>query len=188
MGARIGASTVPLPCALKEIPLILPRVLMFNPLFHPAVGGAERQTEQLTAALIGRGISAEVLTIRMEPQWSLNETRPGGVRVRRIPFNDLCRKFPRLRGLGVLNTLLLGRQIVREVQASAHRFDIVHAFNASHPSTAFAVHAARSAKLATIVRGVSTRDWFDLNVLEREPIWGRMTRRWLLKDVDCWIA
>jgi L-malate glycosyltransferase len=161
---------------------------MFNPLFRPVVGGAERQMERLAVALTRLGASVRVLTVRMEPQWPVEEATADGVRVRRIPFDDICRKFPRARGLGPLNSLLLKRSITKEITAVADGFDVLHAFNASQPSTAFAVRAARAARLTTLVRAINTGQWFDLAVLRAQPLWGSIAKRWFLGNTDCWIA
>src|SRR2546430_10318203 len=92
-----------------------PRVLMFCTEYPPLVGGAELQVQSLASALHEAGVSVEVLTIRYEPNWPEIERSPKGFTVRRIPYNNLCRRFPRVRGLGTVNAALLGLQISRAI-------------------------------------------------------------------------
>lgn len=163
---------------------------MYCPLFYPAIGGAERQAELLTASLIAQGIKAEVLTYQHEPTWPLMELLPGGIAVRRIPILDLNRAFPRVRklGLGLTTKMLTYLRTAMALRSIAGGFDVLHAQNASSSLTAFAVRVARRLGLRTVVTAVSIRDLFDFSVLVRESKWGTTAVRWLRADVDRWIA
>ena len=70
------------------------------------MGGAELQAQSLASALHEAGVPVEVLTVRYERDWPELEQSPTGVTIHRIPFDDLCRRFPKIRGLGVVNTAL----------------------------------------------------------------------------------
>jgi glycosyltransferase involved in cell wall biosynthesis len=62
----------------------LTRVLFLTESFHPVLGGGEAHVRQLATYLVGRGLSATVMTRRSGPDWPLEETLEG-VRVVRLP-------------------------------------------------------------------------------------------------------
>jgi glycosyltransferase involved in cell wall biosynthesis len=130
----------------------------------------------------------EVLTVRYEADWPEIERSPTGLTIRRIPFDDLCRRFPKIRGLGVVNTLFLGLRISRAVEGLANNFDVLHTHNVSGPMSAFAVRSASRAGLRTLAKVVNIGPQFDLRVLDNYFLWGRIARRWLKRDVTRWQA
>jgi glycosyltransferase involved in cell wall biosynthesis len=163
------------------------RVLMFCPRFHPAVGGAERQADLVAATLQALGARVEILTPGTDGRWPLTDVSPRGVSVHRYDLPDLRRLAPRLR-LGPLNTLAIGLRTVRAVAARTRSADVLHVHNVSAPMAAFAVRAARRRGLGTLAKVANSRAWFDLSVLRRQPIWGAVLRRSLLREVDRWQA
>lgn len=165
-----------------------PRVLMFCTRYPPLVGGAELQAQSLASAIHESGAPVEVLTVGYERDWPEVERSLNGLTVHRIPYNDLCRRFPYVRGLGMVNTALLGFQISRAITRAAHRFDVLHAHNLSGPMTAFALRSARRAGLGTLAKISSTGDLFDLRTLDHYFLWGKIARHWLRRDVMRWQA
>jgi glycosyltransferase involved in cell wall biosynthesis len=164
------------------------RVLMFAPIFHPAIGGAERQVRLLSETLLRLGLTVEVLTIQYDAKWPTIEQLEGGVRVSRIPFHDLCRRHPHVRGLGALNNAWIGYRIARAIRGVADRFDVVHTRNVSTSWAAFALWSAQRCGLRTVAAGVNTGPWFDLALLRREAVWGPIARHWVSRNVDRWQA
>lgn len=161
---------------------------MFAPLFHPAVGGAERQVQLISETLLGLGLAVEALTLKYEAGWSTIECLESGLRVSRIPFNDLCRRYPYVRGLGIVNSAWIGFRIMRAIRMVAHKFDVLHTRNVSTSMAAFALRAGHRCGLKTVASGVNTGPWFDLTLLRQEPVWGPIARRWVTRHVDRWQA
>src|SRR5438105_3141829 len=100
------------------------RVLMFCSQFWPLIGGAERQAQKLAMALIKKGCHVEVLTPQFDKTWPLEETIDG-LKINRFPFVDLTKLFKGVRGLGVLNTLLMGTQVRRALRRHILKFDVL---------------------------------------------------------------
>jgi glycosyltransferase involved in cell wall biosynthesis len=165
-----------------------PRVLMFAPVFHPAIGGAERQVRLLGETLLRLGVTVEVLTVKYDAESPTTERLESGLRVSRIPFHDLCRRHPHVRGLGPLNNTWIGYRIARAIRRVADRFDVLHTRNVSTSWAAFALWSARRCGLGTVAAGVNTGPWFDLALLRREPLWGTIAQHWVSRNVDRWQA
>lgn len=165
-----------------------PRTLMFCSRFPPLIGGAELQAESLACALQESGAPVEVLTIQYEADWPQVEQSPAGFTIRRIRFDDLCRRFPNFRGLGIANTALLGLRVSRAVETMANRFDVLHVHNVSGPMSAFAIRAASRYSLASLAKVVNIGHRFDLRVLDGYFFWGRVARHWLKRDTAGWQA
>jgi Glycosyl transferase 4-like domain len=68
-------------------------VLMFCRQFRPIIGGAERETEKLGAALVEAGCRVKVLTPRFDPD-SPDMEKLDGLTVERFPLSDLSRRYP----------------------------------------------------------------------------------------------
>jgi glycosyltransferase involved in cell wall biosynthesis len=168
--------------------IVRPRVLMFAPIFHPAIGGAERQVQLVSETLLRLGLTVEVLTVQYDRAWPTTEQLQSGLGIKRIPFYDLCRRYPHMRGLGPLNSTWIGFRIARAIREVADRFDVLHTRNVSTSWAAFALWSAQRCGLGTVAAGVNTGPWFDLTLLRREPVWGPIARRWVSRHVNRWQA
>jgi glycosyltransferase involved in cell wall biosynthesis len=160
---------------------------MFNTQFHPIVGGAERQLELLCRALDEARVRVTVLTFQQERSWPLREQRSGFEIVRIPHLASLRGRWDDPRASRV-QALLQGARLAGAVARLAPRFDVLHAHNASTPYTAVAVRVARALGLGTVVKAVNSGEWFDLTRLEADSAHGPRARRWLLADVERWIA
>lgn len=164
----------------------LPRVMMFCSRFWPLVGGAERQAQKLAMALIRKGCHVEVLTPQLDKTWPLLDTLDG-LKINRFPLVDLTKFLKGVRGLGVLNTLLMGAQVRRAVRRHIMEFDVLQSHIAWVMAT-YAIdvaHAEQKKVICTIASGGST---FDL-ILERKTshLGPRLTNT-LIRTMDRWVA
>jgi glycosyltransferase involved in cell wall biosynthesis len=163
------------------------RILMFNTQFHPMVGGAERQMDLLARTIAETGVRLVVLTFRWERSWPLREER-SGFEIVRIPHRSPVEgRSPDPRRLR-LQALRQGARVATAVARLAPGFDVLHAHNASTPHTALAVRVARAFGLGTLVKATSSGAEFDLARLAAESAHGPRARRWLVADVDRWVA
>jgi glycosyltransferase involved in cell wall biosynthesis len=166
--------------------MTLPRVLMFSETFHPRVGGAERQAAKLARELIRQGCRVEMLTPQHEPEWPLRE-EVEGVPVNRFRCLNLTKGLPRLRGLGVPNTLFMDVQTRRAVTRLIGGFDILHAHIAA-PLVASAMAAAQAAGRPVICKVASGGDTSDLRMLSRTSLLGPSLAQRLVSRMDRWVA
>ena len=164
-----------------------PRVLMLVPNFgpdRPLVGGAERQAEKLSLALLERGCRVEAVTPRDDPRWPEREVI-GGLPVHRYSISDLSRMLP--RGAGIPNTLLRRWQTHRGVRAQLGRFDLLHCHMAS-PLTAFAVDVAARMGKPVVCKVACGGRLFDLLTTAETTRGARLLSRNMVRKVTRWIA
>lgn len=164
----------------------MPSVLMFCPQFRPIVGGAERQAEKLSRALVKRGVQVTVLTPQLTPDAPEHE-QDSGVTIHRFPLFDLCKRFPGIRGLGPLNLLLIGWQTKKAISKYLQRIDIVHAHIAS-PLTAFAMQAAGRNKIPVVCKVAMTGEKSDLGELSYIGFGGSRLAYSMIRGLDRWVA
>lgn len=158
---------------------------MFCPQFRPVVGGAERQAEKLSAALVQKGCRVSVLTPRLDsasPEFELQE----GVLIHRFKLYDLS-KAAGVRGLGPLNLLLLRYQTKKAVQRFAAGHDVLHANIVSNLS-AFAVEAAHAAGLPTLCKIAMGGARNDFTELYRLGLGADLIARSIRRNLDGYIA
>lgn len=162
------------------------RVLMFCPQFRPIVGGAERQAEKLSRALVRRGIEVKVVTPMLTPN-VVDCEECDGLRIYRFPLFDLCRRFPGIRNVGPVNLLLIRSQVFAAMSKHLGGVDLVHLHIAA-PLTAFAMQAARSVRVPTICKVATAGDKTDLGELSQIGFGGGILRRSMVRHLDRWIA
>lgn len=164
----------------------LPRVLMFCGQFWPRIGGAERQALGLSRALMRRGCQVEVLTPQLDNSWPLRDEIEG-ININRFPFVDLTKRLRGVRGLGLLNTLVMGMQVRQAVGRHINQFDILHA-HIAWPMVAYAGKAAQVRHKKIICKVAAGGRAFDLDTLRQTSPLGSTLARSLLVMVDAWIA
>lgn len=162
------------------------RVLMFCPQFAPAVGGAERQAEKLSAALLELGVDVQVLTPRLD-QTSLALESRAGVEVRRFKLSDLSRLFPGVRGIGVLNAPWIAVQIGWQVWRAARSVDVVHC-HIGGLQTVAAAFAARLRGKPVICKAAMADERSDLGEVARTGVTGRIVARLGTRAFTRWVA
>lgn len=102
------------------------RVVMVSAGWRPALGGAERQAEELSRALVARGHRVFALTRRLPGTEPVEED--GGLTVRRLPS----------LGTGTLDSLLFLVEAFGWLFLHRHEYDAVHAHLAGSPALAAA--------------------------------------------------
>jgi len=165
---------------------VSPRVLFFCSQFHPTVGGAERQAEQLARALRRRGVEVEVLTPRRDPALPLRE-EIGGLPVHRYPIRDWSRRLGGVPGIGVPNLLGLRRATIRAAGSLLPRFDLVHAHVGSALAS-FASEAAARGGRPFLCKLANGGPRFDLLRLRRGSLLGPLLARGLVARTDLFLA
>lgn len=165
----------------------MPRsVLMFCSQFRPVVGGAERQAEKLSIALAAQGCRVKILTPRLDSS-SASIEMAEGVEIERFPLFDLKEKFPKLRGAGPLNLLLLKAQISKIIKKEVRNFDVVHTHIAS-PLTAFAMEAAIDLGKPVLCKVAMTGTEDDLDRVRSIGLGGKRIANRLKKMMTRWVA
>ena len=162
-----------------------PRVLMFCNQFRPIVGGAERQAERLSRALLERGAHVVVLTPQLDPAWPEREVFDG-LEVRRFPLPDLPKRFG-IRGLGPANLVLQRVWTRRALRQHVGEFDLVHAHLASNlvADIIAPAHAAGKPVLCKVACG---GERFDFDKIRGTSLFGGFLVQQLKAGIDCWIA
>ncbi len=161
-------------------------VLMFSPQFRPIVGGAERQAEKLARTLVRKGTRVTVLTPRFAAESPVYE-EDAGVAIHRFPLFDLCKRFPRARGLGPLNLLLIRAQVMRAMNRHLQGVDVVHTHIAS-PLTAFAMQAAKRRRVPVLCKLATTGIRTDLGNLVAIGIGGHALAQSMIRNLNRWVA
>jgi glycosyltransferase involved in cell wall biosynthesis len=161
-------------------------VLMFCPQFRPVVGGAERQAEKLAKALVKRGLHVTVLTPKIVGD-SPDFEEDTGVAIHRFSLLDICKRFPKVRGLGPLNLLSIGVQTRRTVSRHLKSADIVHTHIAS-PMTAFAMQTAQRMGVPVLCKVAMAGERTDLGEVSRIGLGGPRLSRVMVHGMDRWVA
>lgn len=161
-------------------------VLMFSPQFRPVVGGAERQAEKLAKALVQKGARVTVLTPRFTAESPAYE-EDAGVAIHRFPLFDLCKRFPRVRGLGPLNLLLIRAQVMRAMNRHLQGVDVVHMHIAS-PMTVFALQAAKRRRVPALCKLATTGIKTDLGNMVAIGIGGHALAQSMIRNLNRWVA
>lgn len=161
-------------------------ILMFCPQFRPIIGGAERQAEKLSVALAQKGCRVTILTPHIV-KGSKPKEEIDGVCVERFPLYDIRKQYPWIKGVGLLNLLLLKRQVMRAVKKTASQYDIVHAHNAA-PLTEFAMEAAMKLKKPVLCKVASAGDNSDISQVKKIGLGGERIAHRMLTRMPCWIA
>ena len=164
-----------------------PRVLMFCPQFAPAIGGAERQAEKLGKALCARGVDVRILTPRLDRASASDERLDGVLPVRRFALSDWSKRFPWLRGIGLINAPWIALQIFWRVWREAGNADIVHCHIGSLQTVA-AAYAARVRGLPVICKAAMADDRGDLGEAAKLGRIGQLVAKLGRTAFTQWIA
>lgn len=164
-----------------------PRVLMFCPQFAPAIGGAERQAEKLGKALCVQGVDVRILTPRLDRASASVERLDGVLPVRRFALSDLSKRFPWLRGIGLINAPWIALQIFWRVWREAGAADIVHCHIGSLQTVA-AAYAARLRGRPVICKAAMADDRGDLGEAAKFGLIGQLVAKLGRTAFTQWIA
>lgn len=163
------------------------RVLMFCPQFAPAVGGAERQAEKLGKALCARGVDVRILTPRLDRASASDERIDGVLPVKRFVLSDWSKRFPWLRGIGLINAPWIALQIFWRVWREAGNADIVHCHIGSLQTVA-AAYASRVRGLPVICKAAMADDRGDLGEAAKLGRIGQLVAKLGRSAFTQWIA
>ncbi len=127
--------------------------------FHPFIGGLEKKTLNLAAALVERGIAVEIITSRFSAAW------PARDNIKNVP---VCRLFsPRIKILGGMIFLVL---LCWHLVKNRFRIHIIQAFQVGYSSAAAIVTGTLLSK-PTILNISSSGTGGDVNRHRKTP-WG----------------
>ncbi len=161
-------------------------VLMFSPMFRPIVGGAERQAEKLSRALVRKGLRVKLVTPRLVAGTPSFED-DCGVEIHRFPLLDLGKIVP-IRGIGPLNIVALRHQTLRAVWKHMGDAQIVHTRLPSAQTSVFAMQAAHRCGVPFLCTAATGGQNSDLGFLAACGISGPILARLMLKQADFWVA
>ena len=132
--------------------------------FHPFIGGLEKKTLNLAAALVERGIAVEIITSRFSAAW------PAHDKIKNVP---VCRLFsPRIKMLGGMIFLAL---LCLYLVKNRFRIHVIHAFQVGYSSAA-AIMIGTLLSKPTILNISSSGPGGDVNRHRKTP-WGRLFLR-----------
>jgi glycosyltransferase involved in cell wall biosynthesis len=160
-------------------------ILMFCPQFRPITGGAERQAEKLSKALVRKGLQVKVLTPRLVADTPPHEN-DCGVEIHRFPLFDLGKAFP-VHGVGPLNLMVARHQIMRAVWRHIGGAEVIHAHMGS-TYTAFAMQAAIAKGIPFLCKAAVGGQTSDLRGLAASSFAGPLIARMLVRRLNCWVA
>ena len=162
------------------------RILMFCPQFAPVVGGAERQAEKLGQALRAIDVDVRVLTTRIDAASPVHEVR-AGLPVHRFSLSDLSARFPRWRGIGLVNAPWIAWQVFWQVWREARAVDVVHCHIGSLQTVAAAL-AARLRGLPVICKAAMADARSDLGEAARAGVTGHVVAWAGKRAFTRWVA
>ena len=135
----------------------LPRVMMVARLFHPWVGGAERQAQKLAQTMIGKGTAVQITTgwwWRNTPQQELLD----GVPVFR---NHTLWEFFGLKGFRKFGGYLYIISLIWHLRQRRDEYDVIHVHGLNYHTFA-AVLAGRWAKRPVISKLANSGEGSDI--------------------------
>jgi glycosyltransferase involved in cell wall biosynthesis len=138
-----------------------PRIIFVIRYFHPFIGGLEKNTLNLAASLIQKGIDVKIVTSKFSRSWPRHETLKG-VPVCRLPS-------PRIKGVGALFFLFF---LACHLFKNRSRYNIIHAFQIGYTS-ALAVFAGKMLQKKTVLTLASSGLGGDINRHKRTA-WGKL--------------
>lgn len=146
-----------------------PRVVMVSAEYLPDVlGGAERQCQKLSAALVRRGRRVTVVTSRTRPGHGASSL--DGVEVIRLR----CRSSPQLGGRRLLSSIVWGARLYRWVGVNRADIVVLHAHQAKMNAVWAAVAGWRY-RIPLVVKVGTASPEFDLDRLVRKRyLYGRV--------------
>ncbi len=161
------------------------KVLMFCPKFWPVVGGAERQAEKLSQALVAAGCRVTILTPRIDPDSPDIEVFQG-VRIERFSLVDLARRWP-IHGIALINIPAVFWQVSRAVERRLNGHDVLHCHIGSL-QVAGAAWAGRRKRVPVLCKAAMADQRSDLGEIEKGGVSGYVVT-WLLRLlIPTWIA
>lgn len=116
-------------------------VVMLTASFHPHVGGAEKQAQELSKALARRGLSVRIVTRRL-PGTAARDT-VDGIAVHRLAAH----------GTGLLNAAVFLAASFTWLLLHASEFDVIHVHLAGSPSLAAALAGRLTGKTVVVKIG-----------------------------------
>jgi len=159
---------------------------MFCPQFAPIIGGAERQAERLGMALVSQGVDVVVTTPHLHTGSPASELR-GGMRIVRFPLSDLAKKYPRLRGIGLVNAPWIVLQIVCKIWREIGNADILHCHIGSLQSVAAAC-AARLRGVPVICKAAMADSRSDIGEAAKAGMMNRLVAVYARIAFTRWVA
>ena len=146
-------------------------------------GGAEKQTLRLALDLQTKNIKTFVLAPRLKketPKESLIED----IFVKRLKVNN----FPNLGGRYIFSFFIWSAKLIFWLLKNSDKFDIIHVIHGRLHSVP-AIFAAKILKKPVLVKlGRGGEKYFDINVVKSKKIIGRFFSKYILKNVNGWIA
>ena len=159
----------------NKISCPLPRILMIAALFHPAVGGAERQALDLARALQKRGVSVRVLTRALD----------------NLPVREMIDNVPIYRSIKVLPApVLFGLTYfltaMKFIIVQRNSFDILHCHILQNYHSIAAMLAKLLLGKKVIIKVASTGPLSDICMVKKSLLGGLFLN--IVKRADAIIA
>ena len=159
-------------------------IAFVNHTFLPeSYGGAEKQTLRLNLVLQTKNIKTFILAPRLKketPKESLIEN----IFVKRLKVNN----YPNLGGKYIFSFFIWSVKLIYWLLKNSNKFDIIQVIHGRLHSVP-AIFAAKILKKPVLVKlGRGGEKYFDINVVNSKKIIGPFFSKYILKNVNGWIA
>jgi glycosyltransferase involved in cell wall biosynthesis len=156
---------------------------MVLPTYLPeSFGGAEQQSRKLCEALEQLGVKVTVLAPRLQAGTPAHEQN-GRTTIERLRV----RRAPNLGGRHFASFLAWSAKLTWWLYTHRHQYDVIHVIHGRLHAVPAAVtgHLLGKPILVKLGRG---GDHFDLTVVRKKRLGGRMFSRWLARYSTAWVA
>ena len=145
-------------------------------------GGAEKQLLRLTSNLKTKNISSFILAPRLKketPAESFNEN----IFIKRFKLNNL----PNLGGRNIVSFIIWSIKLIYWLLRNSNKFDIIQVIHGRLHCVP-AIFAGKILKKPVLIKIGAGGEHFDVNAVNSKKIIGSFFSKYILKNVDGWIA
>ena len=146
-------------------------------------GGAEKQLAKLTASLKYKNINSIILAPKFKKE-TPSESYEENIYIKRFKLNNL----PSLGGRNIFSFIVWSIKLIYWLIRNSDKFDIIQIIHGRLHSVP-AIFAAKILKKPVLVKlGRGGEKYFDINVVNSKKIIGPFFSKYILKNVNGWIA
>ena len=145
-------------------------------------GGAEKQLAKLTASLKYKNINSIILAPKFKKE-TPSESYEENIYIKRFKLNNL----PSLGGRNIFSFIVWSIKLIYWLIRNSDKFDIIQIIHGRLHSVP-AIFAGKILKKPVIVKVGTGGEHFDVNAVNYKKIIGPFFSKYILKNVDGWIA
>lgn len=145
-------------------------------------GGAEKQLAKLTSSLKYKNINSIILAPKFKKE-TPSESYEENIYIKRFKLNNL----PSLGGRNIFSFIVWSIKLIYWLIRNSDKFDIIQIIHGRLHSVP-AIFAGKILKKPVIVKVGTGGEHFDVNAVNYKKIIGPFFSKYILKNVDGWIA